>query len=69
MPGIERTSVWVTIQRRWVFLEGCVASREQAALLEEAARRVPDVESVVPALALPGEAPRYPLLESAPGAR
>ena len=61
VPGMERSSVWVTIQRRWVFLEGCAASREQVMQLEQAARQVPDVESVVPALALPGEAPRYPL--------
>jgi hypothetical protein len=64
VPGVESGSVWVTIQRRWVFLEGCVASREQITQLEAAARQVPDVESVVPALALPGERPRYQLLES-----
>lgn len=52
VPGIERSSVWVTIQRRWVFLEGCVASAEQAAQLERAARAVPDVEAVVPALSV-----------------
>lgn len=61
VPGIARSSVWVTIQRRWVFLEGCVADKEQIARLEQAARRVPDVESVVPMLSAPGEAPRYRL--------
>jgi osmotically-inducible protein OsmY len=55
----------VTIQRRWVFLEGCVATRAEAARLEQAARRVADVESVVPMLALPGEAPRYQVLDGA----
>jgi hypothetical protein len=64
VPGVERSSVWVTIQRRWVFLEGCAASREQVTQLENAARRVPDVESVVPMLSLPGEAPRYPLRDA-----
>ena len=61
VPGIERSSVWVTIQRRWVFLEGCVASADQTAQLERAARQVPDVESVVPALSVGGEAPPYQL--------
>ncbi|MEZ0309539.1 MAG: BON domain-containing protein [Ramlibacter sp.] len=65
VPDVGGSSVWVAIQRRWVFLEGCVASREQAAQFEAAARRVPDVESVVPALGLRGESPRYPLLAPA----
>jgi BON domain len=62
VPGIERSSVWVTIQRRWVFLEGCVASVEQIALLESAARAVPEVEIVVPALNIGVSGPpRYQL--------
>lgn len=64
VPGVERSSVWVTIQRRWVFLEGCVAAPEQITQLEQAARSVADVESVVPMLALPGDKPRYPLADS-----
>jgi hypothetical protein len=60
VPGIERSSVWVTIQRRWVFLEGCAASPDQVAQLERAARQVPDVESVVPILSVGSAAPRYP---------
>jgi hypothetical protein len=60
VPGLERSSVWVTIQRRWVFLEGCVTSAEQAAQLEQAARTVPDVEAVVPALDVGAvKKPRY----------
>ena len=47
VPGIERSSIWVTIQRRWVFLKGCIASADQAAQLERAARAVPDVEGAV----------------------
>jgi BON domain-containing protein len=65
VPGIERSSVWVTIQRRWVFLEGCVASRRQAAQLERAVRQVPEVESVVPALIVGNDAPRYQLRDGA----
>ncbi len=62
VPGVAADSVWVTIQRRWVFLEGCVASDEQARRLEAAARAVPEVETVVPALGI-GTAgpPRYPV--------
>lgn len=59
IPGIERSSVWVTIQRRWVFLEGCVATPAQAAQMEQAARAVAEVEVVVPALGPAGEPPRY----------
>lgn len=63
VPGIERSSVWVTIQRRWVFLEGCAASLEQSAQMEQAVRAVPDVEAVVPALNLGvTRPPRYPVL-------
>ncbi len=62
VPGVAADSVWVTIQRRWVFLEGCVASDAQARRLEAAARAVPEVETVVPALHI-GTAgpPRYPV--------
>jgi hypothetical protein len=66
VPGIERTSVWVTLQRRWVLLEGCVDSPERIAQLELAARQVADVESVVPALSVGGAAPRYPLRDAPP---
>jgi BON domain-containing protein len=63
VPGIERSSVWVTIQRRWVFLEGCATSAAQVTQLEQAARQVPDVESVVPALTVGNDTPRYRLRE------
>jgi hypothetical protein len=63
VPGMaEGSSVWVTIQRRWVFLEGCVASTALATALEQAARAVPEVETVAPALNVgSGERPRYPV--------
>lgn len=50
VPGLRRSSVWVTIQRRWVYLHGCVPTREMAKRLESAAHAVPDVETVVPDL-------------------
>lgn len=58
--GLQGSSVWVTIQRRWVFLEGCVSSLQQAQALEAAARSVPRVETVVPALSVGTRTPpRY----------
>jgi hypothetical protein len=47
VPGLQRSSVWAVIQRRWVYLQGCVPSRAMALQLERAARAVPDVELVV----------------------
>ena len=41
------TSVWAYGQRRWVFLQGCVASAEQALEMERLVRLIDDVESVV----------------------
>lgn len=41
------TSVWITVQRRWVLIEGCVRSRAQGLALEQAVRQVDDVESVI----------------------
>jgi hypothetical protein len=47
VPGVGRASVWAVVQRRWVYLQGCVPSRALARRLEQAARAVPDVELVV----------------------
>jgi hypothetical protein len=59
-PGLLPSSVWVVVQRRWVLLQGCVSSPEQIPLLEQAARAVPEVESVVPMLMLGTTgSPRY----------
>jgi hypothetical protein len=41
------TSIWATGQRRWVWLQGCVATAEQAAEAEALVRRIDDVEGVV----------------------
>ncbi|MDL1861529.1 BON domain-containing protein [Betaproteobacteria bacterium PRO7] len=40
------TSVWVTTQRKFVFLQGCVRTRAQIGQLVELVRRVPRVEYV-----------------------
>jgi osmotically-inducible protein OsmY len=41
------TSLWIAGQRRWVTLQGCVGSKEQAKALVEAVQTVDDVERVV----------------------
>ena len=64
VPGLRRASVWVTGQRGWVYLQGCVPTRDLALRLERAARVVKDVETVVPDLMIGtrGKAP-YPVNE------
>ena len=41
------TSVWILGQRRWVYLEGCVATQEQSDQLEKEVRLIDDVEAVI----------------------
>jgi hypothetical protein len=59
--GLASSAIWVIAERRFVYLQGCVADAAQAARAEAIAKAVPDVQLVIPALSLPGEAPRYPL--------
>lgn len=62
VPGVRRSSVWVTVQRRWIYLQGCVPTRELARRLEQAAKAMPDVETVVPDLTIgTHDKPPYPL--------
>ena len=54
------TSIWVTGQRRWVWLQGCVSTAEQAAEAERLARGIDDVEEVFNQLMVgPDAAPAY----------
>jgi hypothetical protein len=50
-PGARRafagTHVWITVQRRFVYLEGCVRDAAQAVALEALARQVPEVQYAV----------------------
>ncbi|MGA8005993.1 MAG: BON domain-containing protein [Burkholderiales bacterium] len=41
------TSVWAEGQRRWVWLKGCVRSKQQALALERLVREIDDVEAVI----------------------
>ncbi|SDY41269.1 BON domain-containing protein [Variovorax sp. YR634] len=62
VPGVNKGSVWVMIQRRWVYLQGCVPNAALAKKLERAARALPDVETVVPDLMVgPRGKPPYPV--------
>ena len=58
-PALASSSIWVTAQRRFVYLEGCVSDAAQAARAEEIVKSLADVERVIPALALPREKPPY----------
>jgi len=58
--ALAGSSIWVIAERRFVYLQGCVADAAQAARAEAVAKAVADVQIVIPALTLPGEAPRYP---------
>ncbi|VTU18692.1 putative periplasmic or secreted lipoprotein [Variovorax sp. PBS-H4] len=62
VPGVRSASVWAVVQRRWVYLQGCVPSRTLARRLEKAARAVPDVELVVDDLMIGTRGkPSYPV--------
>lgn len=54
----SETSVWVIGQARWVWLKGCVRSKEQASALERLVRGIDDVEAVVNELIILGAAKR-----------
>ena len=43
----SETSLWVKGQRRWVWLKGCVRTRDQANALERLVRGIDDVEAVI----------------------
>jgi hypothetical protein len=66
-PALKRTSVWVTVQRRWIFLQGCVDSMSRKRALERIARGVPDVENVfVDVTTDASKPPPYPSLRPSP---
>jgi len=64
-PALAGTTIWLTAQRRFVYLEGCVAEAGQAVRAEELVKALADVDRVIPALALPGEKPPYALAGAA----
>jgi hypothetical protein len=59
-PGLHPSSLWVTVQGRVVYLEGCVDSAAQAAALEAWARGLPDVLQALAVVRVgPDAAPPY----------
>ncbi len=57
--SIATSSIWVTAQRRLIYLEGCAVDAAQADRATSAVAALPDVDRVIPALALPGERAPY----------
>jgi len=45
-PSLAQSSVWLTVQRRFVFVHGCVARRGDMAKWERILKAVPEVEYV-----------------------
>ena len=45
-PALAQSSVWLTVQRRFVFVHGCVARRGDMAKWERILKTVPEVEYV-----------------------
>lgn len=68
-PALAGTTIWLTAQRRFVYLEGCVADLAQARRAEALVKALADVDRVIPALALPGERPPYALAGAASAPR
>lgn len=63
-PALHPSSLWLTVQGRIVYLEGCVARAEQAAALEALARGLPEVQQAVALVRVgPGGALPYRRLE------
>jgi hypothetical protein len=58
-------SLWISVKRRFVWVEGCVRDAKEAGALEEMVRSLPDVERVfVDVMAGTIGKPPYPLLHA-----
>jgi len=56
------TSLWITVQGRVVYVEGCVAQESQGAGVEQLARRLPHVQHAIAIVMVNGETkPPYKL--------
>ncbi|TDN62862.1 hypothetical protein B0G77_6455 [Paraburkholderia sp. BL10I2N1] len=44
--GLDGTSIWITVQRRFVYAEGCAPASFDAHALQQRLEAVPDVEQV-----------------------
>jgi hypothetical protein len=62
-PGFRDTSLWITVKRRFVWVEGCVGSKEDALKLERFTLSVPNVErAIVNVRTGADDQPPYPVL-------
>lgn len=60
--ALQAASLWVTVQRRIVWVEGCAADGSAARRIVRLLREVPDVEQVIVNVAPPSVArPPYPV--------
>jgi hypothetical protein len=58
----DDASLWITVQRRFVIVQGCIARPEQAPQIDAIMRAIPDVERVVLQLVTSAnQSPPYPL--------
>jgi hypothetical protein len=65
-PALHPSSLWLTVQGRVVYLEGCVARAGQGPALEAVARAVPDVQQALAIVSVGAEArPPYRVLRPA----
>jgi hypothetical protein len=61
-PEFTDASLWITVQRRFVIVQGCITHAEQATRIESMIAVVPDVERVILQLiSTPHEKPPYAL--------
>lgn len=65
-PKLKDTSLWVTGQRRFVWIEGCVASTRDRSEIEALMRGVPDLEMLIVNVMRLGE-PSIPYRVLGPG--
>ncbi|AVG18084.1 BON domain-containing protein [Chromobacterium sp. TRC.1.1.SA] len=55
-------SLWLTVQRRFVYVEGCVRSRNAAAGIEAFIKRTPDVQLVIANITVGSGKPNYAVM-------
>ena len=61
--ALADTRIWVSVERAFVTLEGCVGTAAQVQRAQAVAKAVEGVHLVLPYLALPGEGVRYRTVE------
>jgi hypothetical protein len=65
--ALAGTTLWITVQARTVYVEGCVAKAAQAAAIEAFIRRVPQVQQALAIVSTsPGARPPYRLFAAPP---